>query len=207
MSDSLGFIEAVNKAIEEQIVPKLFTAKELADMKLPHHETSDHYTFSNGITSDPAFAPFYNVQPQLCVEDTRVPDAQIDAAPKKIYVTFKGKVHEVPLRVYRFNTDSAKKFTGMLEFTYISRAAIAELAKGVKKEFNLVSGTDYEIGYGVGGWAAKDVPEAYYLIQTWSKAAQKQDKAICKFVEEQLKVVTPGRPSKVSTSGGAIIAG
>jgi len=55
------FVDAVARAIEEQIVPKLFTPVEQAEMNLPWHRKSDHYYAMPVITTEPEYGAHLGV--------------------------------------------------------------------------------------------------------------------------------------------------
>lgn len=193
-------MEAVNKAIEEQVVPKLFSREQRAEMTVPYHTASDHYNFAPLMTADMEFAATGGLAPQLAINDPRITDAQIDAAPKTITVTLRGQEVTVPLRVYKNTSETVAEWTETRDFQSRSRQAIAQLEIGLSRKFNLEAGKDYSIGYGIGG--VGHIKAASYIMQIYNaKTARKQGAEIKQYMQERLAELTPERPSQVILSG------
>lgn len=193
-------MEAVNRAILEQVVPKLFTQKQRNEWEAPYHEKSDHFNFAPLMTADMEFAALGGLAPQLAINDPRISQAQIDAAPKTLTVTLNGKQHTVPLRVYKNTSETVAEWTETIAFQARSREAISHLEIGLSREFNLEAGKDYSIGYGIGG--VGDIKTANYFMQIFNaKTARKQGAEIRQYMQEQLAELTPERPSRIIVGG------
>lgn len=131
---------------------------------------------------------------------------------------FEGKTYDVPLRVFSHARPAHPQWGAPMDLAqwerdlasdYVTRAAIEKLQSGLKDAFNVVSEKDYAIGYGSDHMRGQPYPgrdpqeegPVSYLIQLWSAAAVKKDKEIKAYVEDQLKIITPGRNSEVRTMG------
>jgi hypothetical protein len=197
------FIQAVNQAIEEQIIPRIFSAAQLAAMQLPYHEKKDHYSFTTAPTAERTFKKFYNIRPQLMINDPGIADRQINPpALRSIKVSFKGKMRDVPLSIVRENpgwAKTAQEWQKDLDSSYLRRKVVAKLEPSLKQKFNLASGKDYSIGPGL-GFARKNAA-TQYVVQLHTPEARKETAAIKKLIEKQLKVITPGKRSRVRIAG------
>jgi hypothetical protein len=193
------FLEAASAAIEQQIIPALFTPAQIAEMHQPFHHKWDYYSLSHMVTAEKEFAAFGGACPQLAVNDPRITEAQIDALPPTITVAYEGKNYAVPLRVYLDTDESVKEWQENVEFNSRSREALASIEPGLASKFHLAASKDYSIGYGIGQVGGK--PSATFLVQLFSDKAQKLGSKVKKYMESELKTLTPERPSEVILSG------
>jgi len=194
-------LEATKQAIEEQVIPQLFSAEQLADMKKPYHDKTDHYF----LIDDEDFLKTMGAT--LIINDPRVPAEQVAAAARNIQVTVDGKTQDIPLHVYKPRNESVQAWQDSLAYAYVSREAAAKLEADLTEKFNLVKGKDFKIEYGSMNNINFDLPTdapghktrtaAFYLVKIWNKEALKQKPAIEKYIHDQLNVITPGRPSDV----------
>lgn len=193
------FLEASRIATEQQIIPKLFTPAQLAEMQQPFHQTWDYYGFVPLMTAEKAFAAYDGAKPQLSINDPRITDAQIKALPPTITVDYEGSQYTVPLRVYSGARESVADWQEKLAFQRRSREAIASIETGLSSKFNLTSGYDYSIGYGIG--LVDNEKAASFIVQLYNDKARKVSRDVGKYMEEELKTLTPERKSQVLLSG------
>jgi hypothetical protein len=194
-------LEATKQAIEEQVIPQLFSAEQLAEMKKPYHEKADHYF----LIDDEDFLKTMGAT--LIINDARITPEQIAATAKSIKVTVDGKTQEIPLQAFKPRTGNVQAWQDNLAYSYVSREAKEKLEAGLKEKFNLVKGKDFKIEYGsmnnINFELPADAPgfktrnAALYLVKIWNKEALKQKSVIEKYIHDQLNVITPGRPSDV----------
>lgn len=197
---------AIDKALEEQIIPLLFTPAQLAEMDKPHYGRHHLYYAANLMTIEKEYKVLDTVKPQLAITDPRITKAQIAALPKTLDVTVDGKTHTVPLRVFEMHHHaSVKEWREAVDFQAESHRGAEGLEKSLARKFNLVAGKDFSIGYGIGA-DKKGNKVASYMVQMFDNAAlKKQGKAVQDFAEKEIAVITPGRPSSVMVHGPIIL--
>jgi hypothetical protein len=194
-------LEATKQAIDEQVIPQLFSAEQIAEMKKPYHDKADYYFLVN----DEDFLKVMGAT--LIINDARIMPEQIAAAAKSINVTVDGKTQEIALHVYKPHNESVQAWQDGLAYSYVSREAKEKLEAGLAEKFNLAKGKDFKIEYGSMNNINFELPTndpgfktrtaALYLVKIWNKEALKQTPAIEKYIHDQLKAITPGRPSDV----------
>ena len=193
---------AIDKALEHQIIPKLFTPEQLAEMDKPYYGRHNLYYAANLMTSEAEFKVLGTMKPQLAITDPRITKAQIAALPKTLDVTVDGVTHTVPLRVYEMHYHATvKEWRDEVDFQAESTRAAAQLEGALEKKFNLAAGKDFSIGFGIGA-DQQGNKVASYMVQMFDNAAlKKQGTAMQKFAEQEIKTITPGRPSSVMVHG------
>jgi hypothetical protein len=197
------YLRAAEKAMEQQIVPLLFSAAQQQEWAQPHHEKWDHYNFASLMTADKRFEDFAQVAPQLAINDPRITQAQIDAAPKTLKVVVDGTSYDVPLRIYKNTSETEQQWQESRRIRVRHREVVQGLEKSLKAEFKLTAGKDYSIGT---GRSLKDgKPVDTFMVQLFNAKARKAGPELQKRMTEQLAVLMPERPSNVWLMGPIVL--